>query len=243
LLERLEQSQVQGWLIPTYLSEAARRFFRKTRLPVVIINYADPAISEHTFELDYSRVARAVVQHLVEQGRTRIRLFSLPQFGWDKAILEAAAALGVADRIQGSVISSYSLQSGRIATEALLKAGEAVDAVICPDDEIAAGAIQVLQAAGLSVPDSVSVVGGGDFPIASLMNPSLTTVSYPTYNIGREAARLLIDLIEGHDVPPAHRLYLPRLIVRQSSRPRQKARTRLKTKSPASGRGSGTSAG
>ena len=220
LLQRLEQSQVQGWLIPSFPSESVRRFFRKSRLPVVMINYTDPEISEHVFQTDFSGVSRAILQHLLEQGRSRIWLFTLPRTsGWDKGILEAAKALGVADRVQSRLIANYSVQAGRAAAEELLEAGEAVDAIVCPDDEIAAGAIQALQAAGLSVPESVSVIGGGDFPIGSLMNPPLSTVSYPTYNIGREAGRLLIDLIEGHDVPPAHRLYLPKFIVRQSSQP------------------------
>lgn len=219
-LKRLEQAEVQGWLIPTALAEPVRRFFRRVKQPVVLVNYEEPAISGHVFQIDYSELSYQMLRHLLEQGRSHIWLFThLQTAGWDEAIRKAAEALGVGEGLQCKLLGAYSLQVGQTAMEELLAQRVPVDAVVCSDDEVAAGVIQALQGAGVRVPDAVSVIGGGDFPIAALMNPPLTTVNYPHYNIGREAGRLLIDLVEGHEVPPVHRLYLPKFVIRKSSQP------------------------
>jgi LacI family transcriptional regulator len=77
----------------------------------------------------------------------------------------------------------------------LLAAGVPFDAVFAGDDEAAVGVIAVLQEAGIRVPHDVSVVGFDDQSLAPYVAPPLTTVRAPTEEVGRVAARVLIDLI------------------------------------------------
>jgi LacI family transcriptional regulator len=77
--------------------------------------------------------------------------------------------------------------------------------------------LNALQKKNLSCPE-IGVIGGGDFPLGSVAKPSLTTISYPYYQVGREATQLLFDVIRMQTVEPAHRRFVPKLIVRESTR-------------------------
>ena len=79
----------------------------------------------------------------------------------------------------------------------LLARGVRFDAVFGLNDTLALGAMRVLQEAGRRVPEDVAVVGFDDHPWMSLLDPPLTTVSQPMYDLGITAAELLIDKVEG----------------------------------------------
>ncbi|RMD48608.1 MAG: LacI family transcriptional regulator, partial [Ignavibacteria bacterium] len=58
------------------------------------------------------------------------------------------------------------------------------------------GAYEVLKKRGFKIPDDVAVIGYSNSPISGLISPSLTTVDQPSYELGRQAAKLLIEEIE-----------------------------------------------
>ena len=86
------------------------------------------------------------------------------------------------------------------------------------NDAMATGAILAITKAGLSVPDDVAVVGYDDLPMAQYICPPLTTIHQPVYRMGREAAAILIDLIEEKepDGGVVHRHLPTGLVVRES---------------------------
>jgi DNA-binding LacI/PurR family transcriptional regulator len=90
-----------------------------------------------------------------------------------------------------------------------------MDAVFAGDDEAAMGAIRALRMAGRLVPADVAVVGFDDVPFARHLSPTLTTVRAPIEEVGREAVRQLLHLINGE---PAEALTLMpvKLILRES---------------------------
>jgi LacI family transcriptional regulator len=72
---------------------------------------------------------------------------------------------------------------------------------------------------GLRIPQDVAIVGFNDEPISSLISPSLTSVRQPAKEMGRMAAKLLIDQIEsGADFKPVIKTYMTKLMVRESSK-------------------------
>ncbi|GAA3463804.1 LacI family DNA-binding transcriptional regulator [Saccharothrix longispora] len=104
-------------------------------------------------------------------------------------------------------------QHGFEATRDLLR-GERPRALVCLDDRLAFGAYQALQDAGLSVPDDVSVVSFGDYPVASWLRPGLTTVAFPHHDLGAKAVDLLLSPAEQHGADrscggTAHRVPMP----------------------------------
>ena len=79
-------------------------------------------------------------------------------------------------------------------------------AVLCGTDVLAVGAMGAAREAGLSVPGDVSITGFGDIDLARVTTPPLTTMHLPHRRMGREAARLLVAMIEGEEVGRGTRL-------------------------------------
>jgi len=88
-------------------------------------------------------------------------------------------------------------QEGRNAMRSLLSLDPRPTAVFCVNDVIAIGALKAALAAGLRVPEDISVVGCDDIELCQLVTPELTTVKVPARELGGRAARLLIRTIEG----------------------------------------------
>jgi LacI family transcriptional regulator len=113
---------------------------------------------------------------------------------------------------------AYTVAEGRSAAARLLAAPGGVTAILAGNDMLALGVYEALAAAGLRCPADVSVVGHNDMPMVDKLEPPLTTVAIPQYDIGVEAARLLLDHLGGAR-PPERRLLPTRLVVRRSTAP------------------------
>ena len=92
-------------------------------------------------------------------------------------------------------------------------------ALVCFEDRVALSAIQELRRRGLRVPEDASVIGTNDGIRAEMAAPPLTTIKIPFVEIGSESVKLLLETIEGRDLPP-RRIVLPEtLVVRESTGP------------------------
>ena len=89
-------------------------------------------------------------------------------------------------------------------------------AVVCYDDKLALALLDGLRTRGLAVPDEVAVTGFDDIPFARLANPRLTTVATPVVEMGRIAARSLVEAVLSGELPPA-RVMPVELVIRESS--------------------------
>jgi LacI family transcriptional regulator len=111
----------------------------------------------------------------------------------------------------------FTEESGMAAMRVLLRSK--VTAVFVASDTMAAGAMRVLRAAGLTVPQDISIVGFDDTSIASAVEPALTTVRQPIERLGAMAVDVLVGILQN---PPeqnatVHRILIPtELIVRAS---------------------------
>lgn len=111
----------------------------------------------------------------------------------------------------------FTFQSGVAAADELLSRKPRPTAIFAANDEMAAGALLAIRLAGLRAPDNVSVVGFDNFHIAETVWPRLTTLHSPTREIGRMAARRLLNdkarNLEPLEIPE------PNLVIRESSGP------------------------
>jgi len=89
-------------------------------------------------------------------------------------------------------------------------------AIFCADDYMAIGVIERLRVEGVKVPEDIAVIGFDDIEISTFVNPPLTTVKQPIYEIGRTAAKILLDLINGKIEVPVHKMLKTELIERES---------------------------
>ena len=94
----------------------------------------------------------------------------------------------------------------------------AFDAVFCGNDLIAIGVMKTLKNAGYAIPGDVGVVGFDDIAMARVMEPALTTVRQPIYEMGYRAVELLMSVLEGPAMIPQTAIILDtELIIRQST--------------------------
>jgi LacI family transcriptional regulator len=113
---------------------------------------------------------------------------------------------------------AYSLEEGDRCCRALLDVGRGFTAIAAANDMLAIGCYGALEAAGLSCPGDVSVVGFNDMPFIDRLRPPLTSISFPHYQLGAEAGRLILDLIGTGGDEQAKVSYLaPELMIRGST--------------------------
>jgi LacI family transcriptional regulator len=158
------------------------------------------------------------VRHLAGLGHRRIAAIAgIPHTLAGRERLEGyragLAAAGLPYDPALVATGDFSAASGAAAAAALLPA--APTAIVAASDLMAIGATRALTAAGIRVPEAISVVGFDDLPLASLVRPELTTVRQDPERIGTAAADAVLERIEGE---PEHRTTVPvELMVRASS--------------------------
>ena len=116
------------------------------------------------------------------------------------------------------VATAYSADGGREATRHLLALPAAPTAIFAANDQLALAAIQAAAALGVRVPEDLSIVGMDDIESASTSTPPLTTVAKDKIAIGQQAARLLLERVQGSDTQTPRSVVVPcRLVERLSA--------------------------
>lgn len=150
---------------------------------------------------------RAAMSALAEQviafGHHRIAMISGICAGNDRARLRveglraALAAHGHDTATLCVIETAYGIEEGAAAFETLMSRDPRPTAVLCGNDVLAAGAICRAQEMGLDVPGDISITGFDDIELARIVTPPLSTVHVPHRDMGRIAARTLVDMVEG----------------------------------------------
>jgi DNA-binding LacI/PurR family transcriptional regulator len=174
---------------------------------------------------DNEEGGRLATEHLLKLGRRRIAFFGGPaasniyrdrRAGFEQAHEEAGlrwdpALMQLAERTpQGGLEAMQRLLD-------LLGPQQYPDAVFASDDWIAIGALRALRQRGLRIPDDVAVIGYSDIALASIADPPLSTIHVPKRRLGRTAAKLLLDLLDGELEGPVQIVVSPSLVVREST--------------------------
>jgi LacI family transcriptional regulator len=116
------------------------------------------------------------------------------------------------------VAKAFSIEEGLRTTRTLLERGDCT-AVAAANDMLAMGCFAALEEAGLNCPANLSVVGFNDMPFIDRLRPPLTTIRFPHYQVGTEAAQLLLELISDGSGPVKVLYLAPELVVRGSTAP------------------------
>jgi len=166
---------------------------------------------------------RAAVVHLVGLGHRRIGYVAGPgDLSTTRTRVRALrAALAAAPGRPRPVVRharAYTVTAGRAAAARMLAGDGDLTAILAGNDMLAVGVYEALADAGLRCPADVSVVGHNDMPMVDKLEPPLTTVAIPQYEIGVAAARVLLGHLAGERAPE-RRLLATRLVVRRSTAP------------------------
>ncbi|MEC9062501.1 MAG: LacI family DNA-binding transcriptional regulator [Pseudomonadota bacterium] len=183
----------------------------------VIDNGQYPVVS-----LDNRAAAKAMTEHLISLGHTRIAMIKGPNsspltqerlVGYKDALAQANIAFDENLLFPGD----FTLQAGYNAGETISHLENRPTAVFCENDETAIGAMQAFKQANLHVPNDISVAGFDDIAFSAFVDPPLTTIAQPAEEFGRTAVTLLVDLLNGK-IRKAPKVIMPfELIVREST--------------------------
>lgn len=152
--------------------------------------------------IDNQAAAEAIVRRLVSTGRTRVGMLAsgLDRDSGEDRLAGFRSALG--DLYDPELVVRnpfYSYSAGVDGMTELLERDPRVDGVFAASDAVAAGALDVLHRRGISVPGDLGIVGFDDSSWALRCTPPLSTVRQPAEELGRRAARQVLDQLGGTD--------------------------------------------
>jgi DNA-binding LacI/PurR family transcriptional regulator len=190
--------------------------------PVVLLGRL-PDIKVSSVEFDNRAGARAAVEHLLDQGHSRIGFVGyapLPFTGVAERLQgyqDALAAAGIAFDETLVRYGDRQPDTGLASTTSLLEAAERPTAIFVSSDVLAFAALAAIRQHGLRIPDDIAVVGFDDHPLVQFASPPLTTVRLPFAEMGRQAGKMLLDLFQHNDEPGREIELKSELIIRASS--------------------------
>ncbi len=193
-------------------------------IPLVFFDRACSDISASKVIIDDSKSAFKAVSYLIERGRKKIAHFSGPKVlkiceqrlkGYKDALKKANIP------INSKLIRFGGLHEldGYNSMDALIKENIIPDSVFAVNDPVAIGAFQRIKEAGLKIPEDIAIVGFSNNKTSSLVEPSITTVDQPSFEMGKKASEILIEMIEKKETKKNRKTLVleARLIVRNST--------------------------
>ena len=226
IFEQMRARHVDGFALATahlrnpVLAEAAT-----ADIPTVLMNRLAPDYSFSSVSVDNEQGLRMAVAHLAALGHTRIAHIAGPQqvstgVSRRRGFFEGMKACGL--EVNESLIVSaagYTVEEGTRCCRELLGRADRFTAIAAANDMQAIGCYAALDEAGLRCPEDLSLVGFNDMPFVDRLRPPLTTVRFPHYQLGTEAAQLLLERVTSHDSPVKILYLAPELVVRGSTAP------------------------
>ncbi|MFF1877271.1 LacI family DNA-binding transcriptional regulator [Leifsonia sp. NPDC058230] len=221
--ERRSLSRLAGTLIDGAIIVTPTVLIPTTSIPVVAIDPHTGQGGPSTIDSDNFGGARVATQHLIDlghrhiahiRGRSDLASAQLREAGYRDSLAEAGIPFDPALVLDGGYQAAQTAESAR----ELLTRTDRPTAVFAANDMSALGVLQVAGELGLRVPEDLSVIGFDDIPEAASSTPPLTTLAQPLHDIGAQALQMLIELLDGREVPDG--VHLPAvLVVRGSTGP------------------------
>ncbi len=220
-------SRVDGLLVTlSYETENLHHFdpFIKKNVPVLFFDRCEEHDSITRVLIDNQQSSYQATCHLIAQGCKRILHITAPQKrnlyvqrmnGFRQALRENNLEFN--DNL--AYICNLSMEAGIESAQYILNLEQKPDAVFVANDNCAVGCMLSLKEAGIRIPEDIAVVGFNNDPVSKVIEPNLTTINYPGYEMGEVAARNLINHLNGtHLIHSTNTIVLrSELIIRASS--------------------------
>ncbi len=190
------------------------------QIPLVVAARNIKDFEENCVYSDNVRGSYLATQHLIERGHRRIAYISGPSDQPDalqrqQGYIQALKDAGIEPIQELIVEGNFRRQSGVLAVEMLFSRGISFSAIYTANDQMAYGTRLALYRKGIRVPEDVSLVGYDDEPAAAFMIPPLTTVKQPAFELGQQAAKIILARLKGQSLFPTK--LTAELVVREST--------------------------
>lgn len=222
-VESFRQRNVEGFVFATaHLEHPLLEEMAAASTPMVLINRRLASADVPSVTSDDATGVAMAMQHLYDLGHRKIVHLAGPQdlstgVTRRRAFRQSLEDLGLpAEPDRVFICEAWSEEAGTRGMLALLDSGPEFTAVLAGNDLLALGAYDAFAERGLHCPDDISVIGFNDMPFMDKVSPPMTTVRIPHYEIGAEAARLLLEVLEDPTRHPRS-LLLPLTLVKRAS--------------------------
>jgi LacI family transcriptional regulator len=216
----LTQRQVDGLLlVPAHGHNDHLKTEQQAGLPVVALDRPAEGVQTDTVLIQNRAGARGATEHLIWHGHERIAFVGdVRHFYTARKRLEGyKEALEAAHLKPLHSLGAHSIEQGEAATKGFLNAPHRPTALFAANILTALGALRAIEHLGLRIPEDLALIGFDDFALAAVLRPRFTLVHQPAAELGRRAAEMLFDRLEGRGRPEPRRLVLPtELVVRES---------------------------
>jgi LacI family transcriptional regulator len=198
--------------------------FFKRKIPLIFFD----RVAEHRdctcILIDNAKAAYEATTHLISQGRKRVVHITAPSrrnvyIDRLKGYKEALADNHLPFREDYVIVGNLSQEAGADAAAIIRGMSPLPDAVFAANDNCAVGCMVAIRQMGIRIPKDIAFVGFNNDPVSTVVEPNLTTIHYPGYEMGQLAARSLIDHLNGTaNIHSTNRILLrSELIIRDSS--------------------------
>ena len=206
-VEHLASRSVDGLLVSLSTETERIAHFKNLHdkgFPIVFFDRITDEIETHKVVADNYKGAYDATQHLIDMGYKRIaHLSSASHLSISKERLEGYKAALKDNKITLNEQHIKNCNHGGMiykeledAVKSLVNLKDKPDAIFSAGDRLTVSCLSALKAIGLKVPDDIALVGFSNSPLVELLNPSLTAVKQPAFEMGQVATELLIKLIE-----------------------------------------------
>lgn len=192
------------------------------KIPLVFFDRACEDVNAGKVVIDDCKSAHHAVMHLVERGYKRIAHFGGPRElgicirrknGYEEALRQCGLTMPNGFVRYGGLHE----EDGYRSMESMLKENAKPDAIFAINDPVAIGAFQKIKEAGLKIPGDVAIIGFSNNKITALVDPAMTTVNQPSFEMGKKATEILLDTIADGTIEPRTYILDTELIVRGST--------------------------
>ena len=204
----LANSMVDGIILAGISTEENSMFYSSLRsstgrsmLPIISIENNLSDIGIDSVYIDNEKASYTATSHMIELGCKRIAHIKAPQTttsnsarlrGYRKALMDSGLECDPSLELDGD----FSAASGYQAALRLIRAGKNFDGIFAANDQMAVGAMRALHNYNINIPGEVKIVGFDNTFVASIMDPALTTIRVPNYQMGVSAAQCLLRRIQ-----------------------------------------------
>ncbi|MEM7472737.1 MAG: LacI family DNA-binding transcriptional regulator [Pseudomonadota bacterium] len=190
-------------------SDDTRALLQGRGLPVIEMWDLPSAPLGHIVGFSNADAMGHIVDHLAQTGRRKLAFVGASE-GADmrgavrrEGVIRAAKAHGLPEvGLIDAGPAPVSMRHGNAAIEALGRDAFAYDALVCVSDPVAFGCLSALRRMGADVPGDIAVTGFGNFEVAQISNPRITTVNVQAEAIGRHVVDVLDQIFEDPQAPP-----------------------------------------
>lgn len=224
-VKNLLKARVEGLIV--CLSQETREFSHFNRLieneiPLVFFDRVPSGLNVPTVTVDGVSAVKSIVHHFYENGCRRIGYISGPEHlsitqNRIRGFRDGLAKCGLPFDEDLIVSSNLSPADATEATKKLLALQKLPDAIFGINDTVAFAAMKEIKRQGLKIPDDIALVGFTDEFHSTVVEPALTSVTHPTFQMGQEAARLFFKCTEKGNSFTEQVVLLTELVIRKSS--------------------------